>query len=336
MTPKERVMNRLKGHPVDKIPNLNIVMTFAAKYAGVPYGKFCSDYKALVAAQEKTAVDFGLDILSTMSDPYRETSDYGANVQFQEDDLPVCEGAFLTGPEELAKLKRWDPLTSTRMLDRIRAIELFKENWGEQYPILGWIEGPWAEFNDLVTLNEGLMMLYDEPEFAMDAMEIITEQAIDCAKAQIAAGADIIGMGDAPASIINREQYCEFVVPFEKRIIQAIHEVGGKVKLHICGNINHILEDIVETGADIVDIDFMVDYKKAVEVSQGKCSINGNINPVEVILQGTTDEVRELTRLCVDSGNAMSFISGGCEVPKMTPIDNLKAVDLELQSLSSN
>jgi len=48
MNSYERVKNRLKGNPVDKIPNLNIIMTFAAKYIGVPYKKYVTDFKVLV------------------------------------------------------------------------------------------------------------------------------------------------------------------------------------------------------------------------------------------------------------------------------------------------
>ena len=77
MNSKERIYARLAGQPVDRIPNLNIVMLFAAQHAGIPYKKFCTDYRYLVEAQTRTAEDFGLDILSTMSDSYREVSDFG-------------------------------------------------------------------------------------------------------------------------------------------------------------------------------------------------------------------------------------------------------------------
>lgn len=107
-------------------------MQFAAKYAGIPYGIFCSNYRALVAAQTKTAKDLGIDILSTMSDPYRECFDFGAKVNYREDDLPVCEEPLLLEAGDYRKLTSWDPMQSVRMLDRIRAVELFRLNDGEQ------------------------------------------------------------------------------------------------------------------------------------------------------------------------------------------------------------
>lgn len=333
MTSKERLLNRLAGKPVDRIPNLNIVMLFAAKYANIPYGKFCSDYRYLVEAQTKTAEDFGIDILSAMSDPYRETSDYGVRVRFQEDDLPICDEVFLGDISDFSKLKRWNPLESTRMLDRIKAIELFKHNSGDRYPILGWVEGPWAEFTDLATVSEGMLMLYDEPERVSAAMELITAQAVECAKAQIAAGADFIGIGDAAASLIGPDIYREYVKPLEQRLIAEIHQAGGRTKLHICGNITHLLPDMIELGSDIVDIDYMVDFEGAMKLAQGKCSICGHINPTEVILQGTVDEVKRWTRFCAERSGLTGIVSGGCEVPKNTPPENLKAVAEELRAL---
>jgi uroporphyrinogen decarboxylase len=331
MTPKERLFARLAGQPVDKVPNLTIVMLFAAQYAGVPYGAFCADYRTLVAAQTKTAKAFGIDILSTMSDPYRECFDYGAKVRYREDDLPVCEEPLLLEAGDFQKLAAWDPMHSVRMLDRIRAIELFRENDGERYPILGWVEGAWAEFCNLTTVSEGMMMLFDEPEAVAEALAVITDQEIRCAKAQVAAGADIIGIGDAVASLISLQQYRETVMPCEKRMIDAIHAAGGKVKLHICGNITHLLPDMVALGADIVDIDYMVDYDRAMQLAQGKCAICGHINPAATILQGTVSDVEEATRFCLAHGTPTSLVSSGCEVPRMSPVENVAAIDRVLR-----
>lgn len=332
MTPKERLMNRLEGKPVDKIPNLNIVMLFAANYAGVQYGDFCYDYRRLVEAQYKTAVDFGIDILSTMSDPYREAHDYGARIQKVADDLPICEKALVGDVGELDKIRLWDPLASTRMLDRILAVALFKKNYGSEYPILGWVEGPMAEFTDLTSLSEGMYMMADEPEAVKESLRVITEQAVRCAEAQLDAGADIIGIGDAAASLISDEQYREFILPLEREIVSAVHRAGGKTKLHICGNINHIFSSMIETGSDILDIDYMVDFEAAVRLAGSRCSVCGNLDPVSVILQGTEPDIRRKTRYCMEHGGNRSLFSGGCEVPKWTPPANLKAMDDELRA----
>lgn len=328
MTPYERFFAMLKGEKVDRVPNLNIFMFFAAKYINKPFGSYCSDYRVLVEGTIKAAEDFDVDYLSTMSDPVRETADFGTELVFSHDDLPHPKKVLLPNIEDVEKLKLFDPYQSVRILDRIHAIELFKKERGNHYPILGWVEGPLAESSDLRGINESLMDIIDEDneDLFNELMEKCTQQAILCAKAQIEAGAHIIGMGDAAASLISRELYQEKVLPFEKRIVDAVHEAGGVLKLHICGDINRILEDIVSLHVDIIDIDWMVDMKRAVEIFEGTSAVvNGNVDPVAIMLNGTPEDVKNAVRQCMQDSRGKACISAGCEIPKFTPYENLKA-----------
>ena len=154
MTPRERLFARLDGQPVDRAPNLAILMLFAAKYIGRPYDEFCQDYRVMVEANLRCNADFGIDLLSTMSDAYRETYDYGAKVTFPYDNLPMCKELLLKETADLAKLRPFDPWQSVRILDRIHAVELYKQEAGTEYPILGWVEGPIAEMADLRGLSQ--------------------------------------------------------------------------------------------------------------------------------------------------------------------------------------
>ena len=326
MNSYERVHNRLAGKPVDRAPNLNILMAFASKFINSSYDKFCLDYRFLVEANIKCNEYFGIDMLNTMSDAFRETHDFGANIVFPYDSLPICTEHFIKGPDDLKKLKLFDPLSSTRILDRIRAVELYKKETGNQYSILGWVEGSFAEAADLRGVSEIMMDLYDEPEFVKELMSICCEEGIICAKEQIKAGADFIGVGDAAASLVSPAIYREFVLPFEQKLFDEIHRAGAKVKLHICGNINHILDDVWKSGADIIDTDWMVDFKKAVETFKGHSCANGNFDPVSILYSGTPEGIREAVKKCLEAGDETTFISAGCEVPKDTPYENLKAV----------
>ena len=83
---------------------------------------------------------------------------------------------------------------------------------------------------------------------------------------------------------------------------------------------------MVDSGADIVDIDYMVDMERAVALSQGKCAICSQINPTATILQ-ETEEVRR----CVAAGNNKTIISSGCEIPRMSPEANVTAIAQELK-----
>lgn len=327
MTPYERVHNRLKGKPVDKAPNLSILMAFAAKYIGKTHDQFCKDYKTLVEANIKCNKYFGIDTLSTISDPLREVYDFGAKVTFPYDTNPECLEHFITGPADIKKLKLFNPEISTRILDRLNAIELYKKEMGKHYSILGWIEGPFAEAADLTGVSEIMELLYDEPEFVKELMDICLNEGILCAKYQIKAGADIVGVGDAVASLVSPNTYREFILPLEKKLVDEIHKDGAIVKLHICGNINHLLDDIWKTGADIIDIDWMVDFKVATQKFKGHACVNGNFDPVNIVYRGTTQAVNDAVKNCILLGDETSFISAGCEIPRDTPFENLKQVE---------
>ena len=72
MNSHQRVMKRLRGEPVDRPPNFDIMMTFAAHYIGQPLSRYYLDYRVLTEANLVVQRDFDLDILQAISDPYRE------------------------------------------------------------------------------------------------------------------------------------------------------------------------------------------------------------------------------------------------------------------------
>ena len=327
MTPFERVFKRLEGKEVDKIPNLNIIMAFAAKYIDVPYSKYVTDYRYLVEGNLKCCEEFGIDMVSAISDPCREGADMGAEINIPYDDVPSFKNPLIDDYKKLAALEVINPLKGERMLDRVKAIDLYKRKVKGTYPILGWVEGAFAEACDLRGMNQAMLDIHEYPEELHQLLEICTEQAIAFAKEQIKAGADFIGIGDAAASLIGPKNYQEFALLYEKRIIKEIHAMDAKVKLHICGNINPLLNQLVSTGADIIDLDWMVDFKNAVEIFDGQTSANGNFDPVGVLMQGNPEKVKKEVKKCLEAGDKKTFIAAGCEVPANTPYENMYAVN---------
>ena len=327
ITPYERLKAMLEGRAkeLDSVPNLNIVMFFAANVIDKPFGQFCTDYRVLVEGNLHCVEKFGIDILSTMSDPLREAADFGTELILPEDEIPRPKQVLLPEIEDVAKLQLFDPWQSVRILDRIQAIRLFKKEKGDEYPVMGWVEGPLAEASDLRGINESLMDIIINEELFHQLLEKCTQEAIWCAKAQIEAGAHIIGMGDAAASLISRDLYRDVVLPYEKRIVDAIKEAGGIARLHICGDINHLLEDIVTLELNIVDIDWMVDMKRTVEIFDGISVVNGNVDPVAIMLNGTVSDVKNAVRQCHIESKGKACISAGCEIPKFTPHENMLA-----------
>jgi len=330
MTSYERVFARLKGLSVDRIPNLSILMTFAAKYIGKSYDQFVRDYRILVEGNLRCCEDFQIDMLSTISDPMREMHAFGGNVVFPLDGVPYAQEPLVNSYKDLVNLSIKSPIDEIRLLDRVRAIDLYKRECGAEYPILGWVEGAFAEACDLHGITETMNDLYDSPDFLVDLLEICTEQAIVFAESQIDAGADFIGIGDAAASLISPKMYKKFVFPYEHRIIQAIHAKGGKAKLHICGNITPLLPLLKETKADVIDVDYPVNFANAVQIFGEQISACGNFNPSKVLFLGDSNDVKVAVQDCVAGAANNTMIAPGCEVPRDTPVENLKEISKTL------
>lgn len=325
MNSYERMTKRLRGEPVDRPPNFDIMMTFAAHYIGEPLSRYYLDYRVLCEANFAVQQDFSLDIVQAISDPYREAADFGLEVEFPEDDLPMSRQPLLTEPADLAKLTPPDPHTGRRMSDRLEAVRHFREQVGGEVPIMGWVEGALAEASDLRGDVAVMLDLFDRPDWLHELLEICVEVEIAFAKAQVEAGADIIGLGDAIASQISPGQYQEFALPYEQRIFAAVHEMGALARLHICGDTTHLLPLMPESGADIIDLDWMVDIGAAAEMYGDEPVLCGNFDPVAVMLQGTPDQVREATLSCLRRGGERVISAAGCEIPDGTPHENLLA-----------
>ena len=328
MTSRERVLAHLEGRPVDRLPLMPITMMFAAVQTGARYRDYCTDYRVLVEGQIRTAEAFGFDYVNTMSDPAREAADCGATVEYYNSQ-PVAlveDQALLADKAKLASLKIPDPLGGGRMHNGIKALALFKERVGKEMMIEGWIEGPIAEGADLRGINTLMMDFFDDPPFVRDLFAFVIELELRFAREQLKAGADVIGVGDAAASLVGPDIYNEFVWPYEKKLVDGIHALGGKVRLHICGNTRRILEGMGKLGCDIVDLDSMAPISEARQKMGPNTILLGNLNPVTVLRNGDSAGVTAAIAECHHQAGPRFIVGAGCEVPRDTPPENLHAL----------
>jgi MtaA/CmuA family methyltransferase len=328
MNGRARILAHLRGQPVDRLPLMPITMQLAADEIGVPYRRYATDYRALVAGQLRVAEKFDFDFVSCISDPAREAADCGADVALFDDQPPALreDNARLADKAVLARLKIPDPHGGGRMTDRLRAAALFKEKVGGDRFIEGWVEGPIAEGADLRGLNTIMLDFFDDPEFIGGLFEFVLELELRFARAQIEAGADIIGVGDAAASLVGPDIYNEFVWPYEKRLVDGIHAAGGLVRLHICGNTTRLLARMGQLGCDIVDIDFLTAMSAARAQMGPNQVLLGNLEPVGVLRNSTPDRVTVLLADCHRAAGSRYIVGAGCEVPRDTPEANLRAM----------
>ncbi len=325
MNSLERYLATIRGDRVDHYARLPILMRYAAEQIGRHYGEFCADYRVLVEANLRCAQEFGIDQMNTMSDPYRETHAFGGQITYVPDGVPLCAPP-LENTLDLSALAEPDPLHSARMADRVNAVRTFREKVGKRYSVMGWVEGPAAEAADLRTVGNFFLDLMDDEGYAGSLMDRCVEVGVEFARRQIQAGADTIGIGDAVCSQVSPELYERAILPREMRLVKAIKAMGAIVRLHICGNVTHLLPGMAELACDVVDIDHMVDLGAARRVLGPKAVLTGNVGPVSGVLYSTPERIREAVSACIDQAGWPYMVNAGCEIPSGTPPENLKAL----------
>jgi len=322
----ERVLATLQRRQRDSLAFMPITMMYAADCIGVPYGRYAADFNILVEGQLATARQLGSDHVSCISDPGREAADCGATIHYFDDQPPAVDeaNALLLDKSRLKTLQIPDPTKpGGRMNDRVQAAKLFTQKVKGELFIEGWVEGPCAEAADLRGINSLMTDFIDDPNFVRELFDFNVRMATVFAKAQIEAGCDLIGVGDAAASLVGPRIYREFVFPFEKRLVGNIHALGGKVRLHICGNTSRSLKEIGQVGCDMVDLDSMVSVDKARSEMGENQVLAGNLDPVKCLRNGTLQDVIEAVAACHRAAGVNYVVGAGCEVPRDTPLENI-------------
>jgi MtaA/CmuA family methyltransferase len=328
MNSKQRCLAAINGEPVDRVPVFPLLMFFAQKRGGISYREYATNGHAMAEAQLNIRDTFGVDAITACSDAFRISADLGADMRFPEDQTPFAASPLVTGAGDLDRLVRPDPSDpGTRMADRVRATQAMVKAVGDECLVLGWVDMPFAEACSVCGVSEFMLMLYDDPGLAHRILEFLTGIVIDFCLVQLEAGTPMIGAGDAAASLISPNRYREFALPYEQRVCEAVHAAGGLIKLHICGNTTHILDDMACSGADLFNVDHLVAFSAARRVYAGaQVCFKGNLDPVTDMLQATPEACQAQALACIDmAAGSRYMLSAGCEVPGDTSDEVFRA-----------
>jgi len=328
MTGRERILATIEGAAADHLALMPITMMFASRQTGARYRDYATDHRVLAEAQLRTAETFGFDYVSTISDPAREAADLGAAIEWFPDQPPaiVESRALLAQKTALAALQPPDPLGGGRMHDRVRGVALLKERAGRDLLVEGWVEGPCALAADLRGINTLMLDFADDPGFVRDLFEFAVRMALDFARPQVDAGADLIGVGDAAASLVGPALYQEFVWPFKRKLIDGLHALGTRVRLHICGRTRRLYSGMGKLGAEIIDLDWPAPMREARLEMGSRQVLLGNLDPVAILRNRTPECVTQAVAACHRAAGAGYIAGAGCEVARDTPVENLRAL----------
>ena len=108
--------------------------------------------------------------------------------------------------------------------------------------------------------------------------------------------------------------------------MDGIHAFGAKVRLHICGNTRKIVEGMGGLGCDIVDLDSLTSLADARQKMSAGQVLLGNLKPVTELMDGSPESVTAGIAECHRPAGARFIVGAGCEVPRDTPPENLRAL----------
>ena len=328
MNGKERIGAALRGGKTDTRAFMPISMSLAADEIGAAYRDYETDWRVQVEGQLAFAAAFGADQVSAISDPGVEASDLGAPLVLPELEPASLDESrsLLAEKSALGRLRPPSPSWGPRMENRLAAVSGLKERAGCELLVEGWVEGPCAEAADLRGLSRFMVDLFDDPGFATELLDFVTELEISFARAQAAAGAGIIGVGDAASSLIGPELFGEFILERHRRYTTAIHQAGALARLHICGNSGSLLPMTKDLGYDVIDLDSMVDMARAREWAGPDQVFNGNLDPVRVVRNGSPESIEAALCECAVAAGSAWIVGAGCEMPRGTPRANILAM----------
>lgn len=338
MKPLERIRRTIARQATDRLPVAPYLANWTAAFAGMSFSTYCSDARQMAAAQLAAWECVGHDVLLPDADNYYLAEGFGCVTQFYEDNFPALERPALEEFHQVFDLDVPDPMRDGRMPVYLEATARIAQQVGEEAVIRVPGTGPFAVASYLVGIERFLFEvgriqkgLDLSNQAAVDRMlDLAAEAVTRFGLAQLRAGAHILQCGDslASGSMISPATYRRFVLPRHQRIFDAWKQAGAITVLHVCGNNTRMLDLFAETGADIVEIDSLVDLRFAKETIGDRVCLIGNIDPVAVMLQGRVDHVEAAARACIAAAAAGGgYILGtGCEVPPGTPLENLQAL----------
>ena len=108
--------------------------------------------------------------------------------------------------------------------------------------------------------------------------------------------------------------------------MDAIHAMGGKVRLHICGNTRRIVDGMGTLGCEMVDIDFPVPMEEARAKTGPGQTLAGNLNPVKDVRDGTPETIVRALETLQQNAGPQWIVAAGCEIVRDTPHENVRAM----------
>jgi uroporphyrinogen decarboxylase len=314
---KKYMLSALRRKRMDRVPTTVLIGPYCSRLTRYSVREILTDARKSAEAHLAFHDRFKPDSLVVYNDIYLEAEAVGCELEFPEDRISHPKRPLLENKTKLARLKVPDPLKDGRIPCFIEVCQRVSDHLRQTTAVGLGHSGPWNIAMHLRGAETLLLDTVADPQFVHELMKFATEVVRTVGDVLIEAGfAPSLGEAGASCSLISPSIYREFIKPYHKELCSYFRLKKRFMSLHICGNIDPIMQDIIETGFFLLSLDAGSSLEKLVRAANKNLVIMGNV-PTTHFSSGTRDEMEASIRQCIETAAADSgyILASGCEIP---------------------
>ncbi len=279
----------------------------------------------------------GVDAAILFSDILVVLEPMGQKVEFVEGRGPVIDNPA-RDRESVERLRVPD---ADRELDYVmEAIRLLRRMLERKVPLIGFSGAPFTLATYMVdggsskSFVNTKKMMYREPALFNYLLDKISDTVIVYLLAQVRAGAQAVQIFDSWAGALAPRDFREFELPRIKRIIRVLKDTGKVPVIYFANGAAGILEELNETRADVLGIDWRLDMADAASALGKHYVLQGNLDPLSLFLP--EEKLRGRVKNILDNAKSAKghvFNLGHGIIPE-TPVEAAKALVDAVHELS--
>lgn len=334
MTPRERVLAAMKQEKLDRPPVAVFTQSATVgemENCGAAWPEAHSDAKLMAKLGAAQATYFGFEAVRSSFCLTAEAERLGCNVDpgkinstpmikkhpFKFDAMEdVYDEPNLMDPEEFLK--------GGRPAVILEATKLLKEQYGNEYAVIGGNTGPFTLAGHMVSTENLVFGIMMNPEMVAKWIDAVNPIVKAYTQALADAGADIIQMSEPSSStdLLSPDMFTEYSGRYVKESLASVK--GADSVLHICGDTSEIIPLMADTGVTGISVEEKVDSAEAVRIAAGRVACVGNVGVVNPLLQGTPEDCAAAAKRIAEAG--FNVISPGCGLSALIKDENLFAL----------
>ncbi|MDH5566251.1 MAG: hypothetical protein OEY15_06230, partial [Myxococcales bacterium] len=132
--------------------------------------------------------------------------------------------------------------------------------------------------------------------------------------------------------LLGPAEYREWVLPAHREIAAKLDRKRAPLILYVKGGA-HVVDAMLESGADVVSLDWRVDLAAAARAADGRASLQGNLDPCALAAPAQEIErrVREMVAAAAPARGHIVNLGHGC-MPD-TPVEGVRAFTAAVRAL---